>query len=155
MTQIGSGLRAYRTIACGSTNPSSARRRAAGASIFAFDRRPGQRADATAPGTLLVAGNVRDQRLLGWRLQLPQLPQLQLLAVAVSSSPDLAVSKGKRQLPFFIVGLTVIQVAGADANNNKKVITTTSDAGVLTRNVPINGVPPGVKRVSWREIVVQ
>ena len=148
MTQVGSGLGAYRTITCNGTTAQCSTTN--GWRIDLPDS--GERVNVQMQlrsGTLIVGSNVPQISACSaggysWLNYLNYSSGL-----AVSSSPGLSVSEEVANS--LIVGLTVIQVT----DGSKKAIVTTSDAGVLTHDIAINTVPPSAKRVSWREIVVQ
>ncbi len=152
MTQVGSGLGAYRTIACNGTTAQCSTSK--GWRVDLPDQ--GERVNVQMQlrsSTLVVGSNVPQSNAcsvggFSWLNYLNYST-----GQAVITSPLLSVSEEVANS--LIVGLTIIQVQGGDPTNNKRGIITTSDAGVLTRTIPIAPPGSGVKRVSWREIVVQ
>jgi type IV pilus assembly protein PilY1 len=148
MTQVGSGLGAYRTIACGGTTIQCASTQ--GWRIDLPDS--GERVNVQMQlrfGTLVVGSNVPQISACSaggysWLNYLNYSSGL-----AVSTSPSLSVSE--QVANSLIVGLTVVQLP----DRAVRILGTTSDAGTFNKADPVNTVPPNVKRVSWREIVVQ
>jgi type IV pilus assembly protein PilY1 len=150
MTQVGSGLGAYRTIACNGTTAQCSSTN--GWRVDLLPTGSGERVNVQMQlrsGTLIVGSNVPQISACSaggysWLNYLNYSSGL-----AVSSSPGLAVSEEVANS--LIVGLTIIQVT----DGSKKAIATTSDAGVITQGIAVNSSAPTAKRVSWREIVVQ
>jgi type IV pilus assembly protein PilY1 len=148
MTQVGSGLGAYRTIACGGTNAQCASTN--GWRIDLPDS--GERVNvqmALRSSTLVVGSNVPQISACSaggysWLNYLNYSSGL-----AVNTSGGLSVSE--QVANSLIVGLTIVQLQSGAV----KAIVTTSDAGVLTRSIPIGAPGTNAKRVSWREIVSQ
>jgi type IV pilus assembly protein PilY1 len=148
MTQVGSGLGAYRTIVCNGTTAQCAS--TDGWRIDLPDS--GERVNVEMKlrsSTLVVGSNVPQINACSaggysWLNYLNYSSGL-----AVNTSGGLSVSE--QVANSLIVGLTVVKLQ----SGTLKAIVTTSDAGVLTRTIPVGTGGGSVKRVSWREIVAQ
>jgi type IV pilus assembly protein PilY1 len=146
MTQVGSGLGAYRTIACNGTTAQCAS--TDGWRIDLPDS--GERVNVEMKlrsSTLVVGSNVPQISACSaggysWLNYLNYSSGL-----AVNTSAGLSVSE--QVANSLIVGLTVVELQ----SGTMKAIVTTSDAGVLTRTIPTSSGLTNAKRVSWREIV--
>jgi type IV pilus assembly protein PilY1 len=156
MTQVGSGLGAYRTIACNGTTAQCSSTNGWRVDLAPAGSPPapgdGERVNVQMQlrsGTLVVGSNVPiiDACSAGGYSWLNYLNYSS--GLAVSSSPGLAVSTELANS--LIVGLTIIQVS----DGSKRGIITTNDAGAFNPPIPIGSTASNAKRVSWREIVIQ
>ena len=145
VTQVGSGPTAYRTVAC--TGTSAQCNSTNGWFVNLPD--PGERVNVEMKlrsGTLVVGSNVPQISACttggySWLNYLSYSNGL-----AVTGSPNLAVSEYTASS--LIVGLTVVKLP----DGTVKAIVTTSDASIHLGSPTFFGIPPGVRRVSWREV---
>ena len=146
MTQVGSGTGATRTINCTGTSAQCASTNGWRVDLPDVGERVNVEMKLRA-NTLIVGSNVPQISACStggysWLNYLNYKSGL-----AVTGSPGLSISE--QVANSLIVGLTVIKLS----DGTYKAIVTTSDAGVLTRNIPTFTQPQTAKRVSWREVL--